>query len=207
MSRLTEEREFARQLVRRHETDRRRLSFTLHDCLTHPLAQLVSNFDLIARESPLMNARASQLFDDSRELSRACFRRLLEITGELSTTLVAAVGLPAALECRVAAFKDHTGVRVRVEIADCPPLPTALELALCRVVDDFLDALQTQTPSTVPVVSLARVGDRIELAIGPVHTDVAAAVHARLRLEFGRDVRVAGTSEMLTISTRVPPAR
>ena len=206
MSQLAEEREFARQLLRRHETDRRRLSFALHDSLTHALAQISTNLDLIARESPLMNGRSSQLFEDSRALSRECFRRLREITDQLSTTLVAAVGLGAALECRIAAFRDHTGTMVHSAIADCPGLPQDLEYALFCVVEDILADTAASAPAVSPCVALVARDRRIELKIAPVGAGAAARTRAQLRLQFGDELKIVRSANAtLTVSARLPP--
>jgi signal transduction histidine kinase len=182
-----DELERARRMLRLDEEERRRLSLALHETVTHSLAALATNLDLIDQQVAALGGRTRGLLAASRSIARQCFQQVRLLTDQLSPPLVAEVGLRLALLCVVASFSERTGLTVACESDDCPRLSDDLELALYRVVEDCLDNLDPSVPGT-PSVALRADGDIVELHVGPVRIGAAVRWRHHLRLQFGSAV-------------------
>jgi signal transduction histidine kinase len=179
-----------RELLGRQDDERRHLAGVLHDTVTDGLASLISHLDLIERTEPRLGARMRALVEDSRAIARQCFDDVRRVAERLAPPLVADVGLPLAVRCFVSAFVERRGIEVRVdEMPAGRRLAPAAEVAVFRLVEEWLDSLADTPPSRSASIAMKAAGGAMDVAFEPVRADLAQTWRARLRLQFGRAIK------------------
>ena len=178
-----------RDLLGRNDEERRHLAGVLHDTVTDGLASLISHLDLIERTEPRLVPRTRALLEDSRAIARQCFDDVRRVAERLAPPLVADVGVPLAVRCAVSAFADRTGIKVHADEIPAARLEAAVEVAVFRVVEEWLASLGDVTSALAPSITMSVAGRTMELAFEPVPGDLARAWRARLRLQFGRAIK------------------
>ena len=198
--RVADQRVALRQLVRTQELERQRLALELHDETAQSLAaalMTLSRFET-AESAEQAAARGAEL----RKLIQETLRRVRELAVDLRPRALDDFGLTAAAQRLGATFSERTGIAVEIELDGQERLPTEIELALFRVLQEALQSVSERTDTTLVRVTLTRThaGAVFEVAddgsVGEADTaDARELVSARerLRLLGGR----------LTIST--PP--
>ncbi len=177
-------REEIRRLLQWHDSERRRLAAALHGSVAQSIAALQTNLDLIERAVPSLDARARELLTESRALVRDCFKDARTIADELSPRIVAAFGLAIAVECRLAAFREQSGIRVVYHCDNVPRLDHDLECALFSMVESALPEFTRSMKGITPSVSLTSRNQLVELSIEPAAGDLVINSRWRMRLRF-----------------------
>ena len=178
-----------RELLRQQDDERRQLAGVLHDTVTDGLAALISLLDLSERTEPRLVSSTRALLEDSRAIARRCFDEVRRVAERLAPPLIADVGLPLAIRCVVSAFAERTGIHVHADEIPAVPLEGAVEVAVFRLVEEWLASLAGAPPSRAPSIAMKRADTAIEVALEPVRADLAQVWHTRLRLQFGRAVK------------------
>jgi signal transduction histidine kinase len=148
----------SRRLLTVQDEERRRIARELHDSTAQTMAALSMQLSALAREDPPPSeARRRQLLADCRALAD-------EATSELRTTayllhppLLEERGLAAAITWFISGFAERSGLKVKLEIAtDFARLPTDVETAIFRIVQESLHNVHRHSGSSRAEVSLTR---------------------------------------------------
>src|SRR6266850_3729565 len=178
------------RLLRAEEDIRRRLSAGLRDSITHALAALTTNLDLVEQQHALTrNPRARRVLAESCLIARQCFRDARKLTDQVDAPLVTEAGLILALQDHVESFMQRTGIRVDLTSEGTITLPRETDVALFQLVDACLDQLRPPLPGGA-VVAVASTLRGVKLVIRPVPIDTAMVWRHWFRHHFGKAIRI-----------------
>ena len=191
--RVAEQRVALRQVVAAQELERQRLALQLHDETVQSLA--VALMALTRFETAESALQAAARGAELRKLIQETLARVRELAIDLRPRALDDFGLIAAAQRLAATFSERTGVAVEVELDGQERLPTEIELALFRVLQEALQRVTERIDATLVRITLTRTpnGAVFEVADdGSVRdADAAAArelvsARERLRLVGGR---------------------
>jgi len=199
--RVADQRVALRQFVVAQELERQRLALELQDETAQSLAAAL--LALTGIETAKSAEQAALRGAEVRVLIQETLGRVRELAVDLRPRVLDDFGLPAAAQRLAATFSERTGVAVEVDLDEqAERLPTEVELALFRVLQEALQGVSERTDATRVRVTLTRTarGAVFEVAddgsvVDVEITDGRELVSARERL------RILGGR--LTIST--PP--
>jgi signal transduction histidine kinase len=129
--------ELSIQLMRTQDEERRRISRELHDSLGQYLAFAKMCVD--ASRRPGADDKEAHKADEAAEVLDKCIIETRTISHLLHPPLLDDIGFSSAAKWYIETFSSRSGIRVHANIADLPQrLPTALELALFRILQESL---------------------------------------------------------------------
>lgn len=146
-------RQYARQVLRGQEEERRRISRELHDETVQDLVGLVQRIELCrsaVRESP---AAATRRLDELQSLAEGALADVRRMSNDLRPLILEDLGLPAALEllCEELA-QQLPEARVHCEtVGDERRLAPEMELTVFRVIQETLTNVRKHAPSATRV--------------------------------------------------------
>ena len=165
---VTDRREAARALHalnQRLEEEARRIAHALHDEAGQMLASVYLALAEVAADLPLpAQARLAQV----RSLLEAVEAQLRRLSHELRPTILDDWGLVPAIEFLAEGMAKRTGVSVRVSGSTGGRLPTQVETALYRAVQEGLTNVTRHAQASRATVRLERHADKI---VCSVHDD------------------------------------
>lgn len=137
LARTSEELDRSReQLLRAHETERRRLGRDLHDGLGPTVAGLHLRVDTALTLLDRDPARSAELLASARAELVELIAEIRRIVEGLRPAGLDDAGLVASVARAVATGPDGVAPRVRVEPTALPPLPAEVELAAYRITSE-----------------------------------------------------------------------
>lgn len=152
-------RRLAAQLVRSQEDERARVARELHDGVTQSLVSVKFLAESAAAQAPM-------------PALDAVVTRLREILGEvrliahdLRPPLLDDLGLARALEQFGREWQERSGVQLRTELAEPPPLPEAVATALFRFAQEALGNVERHAGAERARLSLQLDGAGLLLAV------------------------------------------
>jgi len=212
--RVADQRVALRQLVAAQELERQRLALELHDETAQSLAAAL--LALTGIETAKSAEQAAMRGVELRELIKATLARVRELAVDLRPRALDDFGLPAAAQRLAATFSERTGVAVDVELdGRAERLPTEIELALFRVLQEALQGVGERTDATRVRVTLTRTprgsvfevaddGSVVDLGLSDGREFVSA--RERLRLLGGRLTVVTPPGAGTIVRAAVPAA-
>ena len=137
LDRLEDERRSSgRRALTAQENERRRLARELHDEIGQTLTGVVLQLEALQRRRPPSSTPA---ISEAQETARAGVEDMREIARGLRPQALDEFGLRSALVSLAAQVTDHTGMRVRPQLADdLPALAPEQDLAIYRVAQESL---------------------------------------------------------------------
>ena len=177
-------------LLRSHQEERRRLSLGLHQSITHALAVLSANLDLIAPNAAALSPRASSVLAESRSVARQAFRDSRRLTDQLRPQLVGEAGLDVALRCHLDSFVERTGKAVKFLSAGSVDLHVEVAVLLHRLVEACLEDLPRPLHRVPALVSVMAERGKVTLLVRPVARATATYWRRVCRLQLGDAARV-----------------
>ncbi|HEV7941295.1 MAG TPA: histidine kinase [Solirubrobacteraceae bacterium] len=196
----------ASQLIEHHEQQRRGIAQRLHDEAAQAMAAALLTVGLLERGVDQEMSRPQ--LEDVRQQVKACIVDLRHIAGSLRPPALDEMGLAMALE-RFAEIEDERGVRsIDFLLGTLPPrLPSEVETATYRAIEEMLEALQGAGSVSVTLNAnqeqvQVMIEARAELA---AHAVVGAAaepaeVHADLVATRARVELIGGSLHMSSMS-------
>jgi serine/threonine protein kinase/DNA-binding NarL/FixJ family response regulator len=144
------------------EAERRRLARLLQDQAIEPLTLLLQQAALFENTQPQARMAVSVL----SSLARQLMQQLNHLSNHLQPDVLERLGLEAALEALTTQETQSTGVQVRF-IAERlrERLPSALELALFRSVQEALERAIRQARASQVTVKLESHGQQVSLSV------------------------------------------
>ncbi|HEV8337527.1 MAG TPA: MASE1 domain-containing protein [Candidatus Polarisedimenticolia bacterium] len=158
-------RKLSTRLLRIQDEERQRLARELHDSTAQSLAALSMNL-AVAKSCRTLDERARAALEESEALAQRCLREIRSLSYLLHPPLLEEIGLSAALRWCVQGFARRSGIAVDLELPpDFGRLPTEVEYALFRIVQECLTNIQRHSGSSSARVQLVRQPKRIALEV------------------------------------------
>lgn len=154
------------RVVHAQEVERGRVALELHDnitqllCASHFRSQALA--DNLSARSGSLKGEATQL----RDMLGKAAKEVERIAGNLKSSVLAQLGLAAALRSTGTEFADRTGLSVKLTLAHLTArLPVEIELALYRILQEALKNVEKHARASHVTICLRRMGAFVQMAI------------------------------------------
>jgi signal transduction histidine kinase/PAS domain-containing protein len=134
----------SRKLIEAQEAERRAVARELHDDFGQVLTAIRLNLQ-----------KSGSDLSESIELVDQAIGRMRELAHDLRPSILDDLGLPAALRWYVAREAKRAGLEPRLEVADLPRLPVALETSCFRLVQEALTNIARHAQARQVQIELA----------------------------------------------------
>ena len=162
----TEHKTMQRALSRAEDAERRRIARELHDSTGQKLASLATAVGLLQDATRARARPTDALFADCLRMIDECVDEIRTLSYVLHPPLLDELGLAAAIGEYVEGFAKRSGLRV---VLDAPPdfrrLPTDVELALFRVVQESVTNVYRHAGASSASVGLACDAEQVTLVV------------------------------------------
>ncbi|MEO6443602.1 MAG: histidine kinase [Gemmatimonadaceae bacterium] len=183
------------RMIEQHEEERRRISLELHDETAQVLSAVKLQLGLLRERVDGDVAagleRAAALVDEG-------MRSIRSVTETLRPTVLDDLGLVPALRSLASGFSAQGGINVSLDAPDeSPALVPEAELALFRALQEGLSNVARHSGARHAWVTLAHVGQRVQLDIRDDGEGMAGTVDLE-RLQREGHMGLAGMRERIT---------
>jgi signal transduction histidine kinase len=161
-------RQLSGRLLTLQDQERRRLARDLHDSVAQQLAAVIMHLDVVEASAPQLEAASRRSLSAGRALADRCARDVRTFAYLLHPPLLDEAGLLSALRWYVEGFIKRSGIPVELVTTDVGRMPTALETALFRVVQESLANVHRHASKASVLLRLARTRHTVAL---DVHDD------------------------------------
>lgn len=152
------------KLIEAQEEERKRIARELHDGVGQALLSMVVGLKLIGRLEDLDAAQAKA--DDVREVAAETLEQVRLLSRELRPSVLDDLGLAVALERYGAEFPGrYPGIAVDVHCDVTDRLPSVIETALYRIVQEAMTNAARHSGGTTISVLLLRRDNRVQAII------------------------------------------
>jgi PAS domain S-box-containing protein len=183
------------RIMRLQDDERRRISRELHDSLGQYLTSIKINLEIVKRESPNIDEAHRALLAESSETLERCVQEVRSVSYLLHPPLLDELGLLAALRWYIEGFAERSGIDVQLDApARFSRLPSEMELALFRIVQESLTNVQRHSRSGRAWVTLTERPDRAEISISD--TGVGIPPQTVERITQGKSLEGVGLRGM-----------
>jgi signal transduction histidine kinase len=190
--------ELVGKLLGAQEEERHRVAYEVHDRLAQKAVTAHQHLQAFARRYPLEAEESRRDLERILRLVRETVSEARSIIADLRPTILDDLGLAAAIYSEVERLRED-GYRVdyEEELGD-ERLPTAVEIALFRVVQEALTNVRKHAQTQQVRIELRRRGDKIYLEVRDYGRgfDLAAASDGGGR---GERVGLAGMRERVSV--------
>lgn len=157
-------RQLSARLLQAQDDERRRLARALHDSVGQLLAAITMNMETV-RSSPLEPSAAAAAAENAK-LVEQISTEIRTMSHLLHPPLLDEVGLASALRWYIDGFSSRSKIAVNLEIAgDFGRLPTDMEIAIFRMVQECLTNVHRHSNSDTGEVRLVRDAERVWVEI------------------------------------------
>ena len=154
------------RLVETEEAERRRLAGELHDKLGQQLTALGLNLNLFEQELPPRQGLIQRKrIADMLLLVEEMTEQVRDIMADLRPPVLDDYGLTATLRWYSAIFGKRSGIPCVIEGPDIPRLPSQVEMALFRVVQEALNNVAKHSRASRVEIRSALAGNRLSLVV------------------------------------------
>ena len=187
------------RLLNMQDEERRRLARELHDSAGQYLAGIQMNLSALLRPNSGLADLARARVTDSMDMANLCTSEIRTMSYLLHPPLLDEMGLRSAISWYAEGFANRSGIRVALEIADTiGRLPSEIETALFRVVQQSLANIHRHSASAVAVIRINIDADAVNVEIRDeghgISPEVLAGFHSGTRLP---GVGMAGMRERI----------
>jgi signal transduction histidine kinase len=196
------------RMIQQHEEQRRRLARELHDETAQVFAGLKLHVGSLREAAP---ADLAGRFDRLMELVNAGTRSIRNVSEDLRPALLDDLGLAPALRALVSDFREWSGMETELTTpARLPPLPSEVELALFRAVQEGLSNAARHAQAERVAVRLIVGNGAVALSIEDDGVGLPPAEIARLASGpgrsglFGMRERMASLGGQVTVTAGAP---
>jgi len=154
------------RLLQVRDDERRRLARDLHDSLGQILTAVKMNLSYLRRDTSSLDERGRSAVEESTELIDTSLKEVRTISHLLHTPMLDDVGLVPAIRWFVNGFSQRSSIQVDLDLpGDLSRLPTELETAVFRVVQESLTNVHRHSGSTTATVRLESKDDCLHLYV------------------------------------------
>jgi signal transduction histidine kinase len=206
-------------LLHIQDEERRRIARELHDSLGQYLTAAKINVDILM-STPEQDVR--RMLAETRDLIEEALSETRTLSHLLHPPLLDEAGFDSAARWYIDGFAKRSGIEVAVDIApDMERLPSAIEIALFRVLQESLTNVHRHSGSESVEIHLRRNGPEIELVITDhgrglpqdvlrrfettgSNTGVGLAGMRERVKELGGQMRIRSDEQGTILSVRIP---
>jgi len=154
------------QLIKAHDEERRRIARELHDSAGQILAALSMNLTPLASENGKLPPSATKVIKESVGFVKELLNQLRTISYLLHPPLLDEVGLSSGLRLFLEGFESRSKIKVELNIPnDFERLPTELETAIFRVVQECLTNIHRHSSSRTAAVRVTRDQNEVKVEV------------------------------------------
>jgi signal transduction histidine kinase len=154
------------RLLQLQDEERRRLARELHDSTGQMLAALNINLTLMKDLTAGGDAKMTKIVQESGALTEELTRQIRTMSYLLHPPLLDEAGLESALGWYIEGFSQRSNIAVEIRASqNLGRLPSDIEIALFRVVQESLTNVHRHSGSRVANVHIARDAERVVLEI------------------------------------------
>ncbi|HZD30777.1 MAG TPA: PAS domain S-box protein [Candidatus Angelobacter sp.] len=154
------------RLLQIRDDERRRLARDLHDSLGQTLTAVKMNLSYVGRNTSGLDERGSNAVVESQELVDNALKEVRTLSHLLHPPMLDDVGLVPAIRWYTNGFAQRSGIQVELELpANLRRLPTELETAVFRVVQESLTNVHRHSGSTTATVRLNTEDESLHLYV------------------------------------------
>jgi PAS domain S-box-containing protein len=154
------------RLLQIRDDERRRLARDLHDSLGQTLTAVKMNLSYLGRDTSSLDERGRNAVTESKELIDNSLKEVRTLSHLLHPPMLDDVGLVAAIRWFANGFAQRSSIQVALNLPeDLPRLPTELETAIFRVVQESLTNVHRHSGSTTAAVRLETEANRLHLFV------------------------------------------
>ena len=154
------------RLLQLQDEERRRLARELHDSTGQMLAALNINLTLMKDSAPESDARLTKIVRESAALTEELTRQIRTMSYLLHPPLLDEAGLESALRWYMDGFSQRSNITVDLRVSEnLDRLPSDIEIALFRVVQESLTNVHRHSGSRVANIHIARDSDQVALEV------------------------------------------
>jgi signal transduction histidine kinase len=158
-------RELSARLMQLQDDERRRIARELHDSVGQTLAALAMNLALVRNDVERL-ARTAAALNDSESLVREMSSEVRTISHLLHPPLLDEAGLSSAIRWYVDGFAQRSRIKVDLDLPeDLERLPSEMETAIFRVVQECLTNIHRHSESQVARIQIRRRHDQVLVQI------------------------------------------
>ena len=162
------------RLFNLQDEERRRMARELHDGAAQNLFGVTINLANLDRALPGKSPEARRLLTECQVLSEETLQELRTLSYLLHPPMLDQAGLALALRCYVEGFAKRSGIGVDlIAIEDIGRLPSEIELALFRIVQESLTNVRRHSGSKTASIRLEKKPGKVVLAISDHGTGLA----------------------------------
>jgi signal transduction histidine kinase len=169
----------AARLAEVEESERRRLARELHDRVGQNLTALSINLNVVRGMLPAeASEKAAARLDDSLGLVEDTAERIRDVMAELRPAVLDDYGLAAALHWYADQFARRTEIATTAHTDDGPRLPSSVETALFRIVQEALTNVAKHAGASQVAITWESIGEDWRMTIADdgvgLNTDAAS---------------------------------
>ncbi len=154
------------QLLKTQDEERRRIARELHDSAGQILAALSMNLTPLASENGKLPPSAVIAITESVGFVKELSNQLRTISHLLHPPLLDEVGLSSALRLFLEGFEERSRIKVNLDIpGNFERLPSELETAIFRVVQECLTNIHRHSGSRVAAIRVTRDGNEVKVEV------------------------------------------
>lgn len=146
--------ELTRRLFNTQDEERRRIARELHDSTAQNLFAVSVNLAKLGQLSSVDNDDARTLIDECQSLGDQSLREIRTLSYLLHPPLLDQAGLVSALQWYVEGFTKRSGVYIQMYTEPIGRLPSDIEVALFRVVQEALTNVRRHSASETASIRL-----------------------------------------------------
>jgi signal transduction histidine kinase len=178
------------RLLRLQDEERRRLARELHDSTGQLLAAIQLNLTVASQEAASANGNLKRWLNETTQLANQAIGEVRTISYLLHPPMLDEAGLTHALKWYVEGFVQRSQLEVNLEL---PPqldrLPTEIELAIFRIVQESLTNIHRHSGSRTADISLTASPNEVRLSIRDYGKGIPGLV-ADFNNGFGKKIGV-----------------
>ena len=154
------------RLLQLRDDERRRLARDLHDSLGQTLTAIKMNLSYLARDTSHLDERGRNAIAESKDLIDGSIKEVRTISHLLHPPMLDEVGLLPAIRWLATGFAQRSGIDVQLDLpASVRRLPTELEIAVFRAVQESLNNVHRHSGSATAEIRLAVEPEQIQLQV------------------------------------------
>jgi PAS domain S-box-containing protein len=177
--------EFASRLQHLQDEERKRIARELHDSVGQLLTAIGMNISIVEAQSHKLDSMAARAVSDNARLVEQVSSEIRTMSHLLHPPLLDMAGLASALRWYVDGFSERSRIKVDVEIpADLGRLPSDMEIAIFRIVQECLTNIHRHSGSPTATVHVYQEGEYLIVQVGDRGNGIPP--EKRRELEAGR---------------------
>ncbi len=154
------------RLLQLRDEERRRIARELHDSVGQTLTAVKMNLSYLRRDTSNLDERGRNALKESTELIDSCLKEVRTISHLLHPPMLDEVGLLPAIRWYATGFSERSGIAVELDLpGNLRRLPTELETAVFRVVQESLTNVHRHSGSATARIRLEVEPDRLHLQV------------------------------------------